>query len=327
MNHYVDIINNFKNLKILVIGDLMLDLFLYGDVERISPEAPVPVVKVSNMLYVPGGAANVSSNLKALGADVTLCGVVGEDETGKKFKNIISSQKIKAFFLNDGRRTSIKTRVVASNQQVVRYDVEDNKKLSVKYIKEIENYLQSSIKEFNAIIISDYGKGVVTKKLIEIVVKFANENKIPLTVDPKIENFKFYKGVTCITPNTKEASEGSGVNIKDSASLIKAAKKIINRLNPETLLITRGSKGMAFFDRDGNVVNVPALAKEVFDVTGAGDTVISVFTAAIAAGANYIDAMKLSNLAGSIVVGKMGTATVTPGELTDKLNLMSDMES
>jgi len=326
MNHYVDIINNFKNLKILVIGDLMLDVFLYGDVERISPEAPVPVVKVSNMLHVPGGAANVSSNLKALGIDVTLCGVVGDDETGKKFKNIISSQKINAFFLYDGRRTSIKTRVVASNQQVVRYDVEDNKKLSGKYIKEIENFLQSSIKEFNAIIISDYGKGVVTKKLIEMVVKFANENKIPLTVDPKIENFKFYKGVTCITPNTKEASEGSGVNIKDSATLIKAAKKIINRLNPETLLITRGSKGMAFFDRGGNMVKVPALAKEVFDVTGAGDTVISVFTAAIAAGANYIDAMKLSNLAGSIVVGKMGTATVTPGELTDKLNLMSDME-
>ncbi|UOD34825.1 D-glycero-beta-D-manno-heptose-7-phosphate kinase [Deferribacteraceae bacterium V6Fe1] len=326
MKKYADIINNFKNLKILVIGDLMLDVFLYGDVERISPEAPVPVVKVSNMLHVPGGAANVSSNLKSLGADVTLCGVVGDDETGKKFKHIISSQNINAFFLNDGRRTSIKTRVVASNQQVVRYDVEDNKKLSGRYIKEIENFLKNRIKEFRAIIISDYGKGVVTKKLIEVVSKLANENKIPLTVDPKIENFKFYKGVTCITPNTKEASEGSGVNIKDNVTLLKAAKKIMSRLNPETLLITRGSKGMAFFDRDGNVVKVPALAKEVFDVTGAGDTVISVFTAAIAAGASYIDAMKLSNLAGSIVVGKMGTATVTPDELTDKLNLMAEME-
>lgn len=326
MKKYADIINNFKNLKILVIGDLMLDVFLYGDVERISPEAPVPVVKVSNMLHVPGGAANVSSNLKSLGVDVTLCGVVGDDETGKKFRNIISSQKINAFFLNDGRRTSIKTRVIASNQQVVRYDVEDNKKLSGKHIKEIESFLKNRIKEFKAIIISDYGKGVVTKKLIEMVSKLANENKIPLTVDPKIENFKFYKGVTCITPNTKEASEGSGVNIKDNVTLLKAAKKIMNRLNPETLLITRGSKGMAFFDSVGNVVKVPALAKEVFDVTGAGDTVISVFTAAIAAGANYIDAMKLSNLAGSIVVGKMGTATVTPNELADKLNLMAEME-
>jgi len=326
MKKYVDIINSIKNLKILVIGDLMLDVFLYGDVERISPEAPVPVVKVSNMLHVPGGAANVSSNLKSLGVDVTLCGVVGDDETGKKFRNIISSQKINAFFLNDGRRTSIKTRVIASNQQVVRYDVEDNKKLSGKHIKEIESFLKNRIKEFKAIIISDYGKGVVTKKLIEMVSKLANENKIPLTVDPKIENFKFYKGVTCITPNTKEASEGSGVNIKDNVTLLKAAKKIMNRLNPETLLITRGSKGMAFFDSVGNVVKVPALAKEVFDVTGAGDTVISVFTAAIAAGANYIDAMKLSNLAGSIVVGKMGTATVTPDELTDKLNLMAEME-
>ncbi|MBZ4672731.1 MAG: rfaE bifunctional protein [Deferribacteraceae bacterium] len=326
MKKYVDIINSIKNLKILVIGDLMLDVFLYGDVERISPEAPVPVVKVSNMLHVPGGAANVSSNLKSLGVDVTLCGVVGDDETGKKFRNIISSQKINAFFLNDGRRTSIKTRVIASNQQVVRYDVEDNKKLSGKHIKEIESFLKNRIKEFKAIIISDYGKGVVTKKLIEMVSKLANENKIPLTVDPKIENFKFYKGVTCITPNTKEASEGSGVNIKDNVTLLKAAKKIMNRLNPETLLITRGSKGMAFFDSVGNVVKVPALAKEVFDVTGAGDTVISVFTAAIAAGANYIDAMKLSNLAGSIVVGKMGTATVTPNELADKLNLMVEME-
>ncbi|MBC7196269.1 MAG: D-glycero-beta-D-manno-heptose-7-phosphate kinase [Deferribacterales bacterium] len=326
MKKYVDIINSIKNLKILVIGDLMLDVFLYGDVERISPEAPVPVVKVSNMLHVPGGAANVSSNLKSLGVDVTLCGVVGDDETGKKFRNIISSQKINAFFLNDGRRTSIKTRVIASNQQVVRYDVEDNKKLSGKHIKEIESFLKNRIKEFKAIIISDYGKGVVTKKLIEMVSKLANENKIPLTVDPKIENFKFYKGVTCITPNTKEASEGSGVNIKDNVTLLKAAKKIMNRLNPETLLITRGSKGMAFFDSVGNVVKVPALAKEVFDVTGAGDTVISVFTAAIAAGANYIDAMKLSNLAGSIVVGKMGTATVTPNELADKLNLMAEME-
>ncbi|MCB4205175.1 D-glycero-beta-D-manno-heptose-7-phosphate kinase [Deferribacterales bacterium Es71-Z0220] len=326
MDNYIKIIESFKNLKILVIGDLMLDVFLYGDVERISPEAPVPVVKVSNMLHVPGGAANVSSNLKSLGVDVTLCGVVGDDETGKKFRNIISSQKINAFFLNDGRRTSIKTRVIASNQQVVRYDVEDNKKLSGKHIKEIESFLKNRIKEFKAIIISDYGKGVVTKKLIEMVSKLANENKIPLTVDPKIENFKFYKGVTCITPNTKEASEGSGVNIKDNVTLLKAAKKIMNRLNPETLLITRGSKGMAFFDSVGNVVKVPALAKEVFDVTGAGDTVISVFTAAIAAGANYIDAMKLSNLAGSIVVGKMGTATVTPNELADKLNLMAEME-
>lgn len=326
MNHYLDIINKFKNLKILVIGDLMLDVFLYGDAERISPEAPVPVVKVSNIVHAPGGAANVSSNLKAIGVDVILCGVVGDDETGKKFKNIISSQKINSFFLDDGRRTSIKTRVVASNQQVVRYDVEDNKKLSIKYIKEIEKFLQSRINELNAIIISDYGKGVVTKKLIEMVSKFAKESGIPLTVDPKIENFKFYKGVTCITPNTKEASEGSGVVIKDSLSLLKAAKKIMKMLNPDTLLITRGSKGMALFERNGNVVKVPALAKEVFDVTGAGDTVISIFTAAIAAGANYVDAMKLSNLAGSIVVGKMGTATVTKSELADKLNLISDME-
>ena len=327
MDNYIKIIESFKNLKILVIGDLMLDVFLYGDVERISPEAPVPVVRVLNIMHLPGGAANVSSNLKSLGVDVTLCGVVGGDETGRKFRQIIDNQGINTFFIDDGRKTSIKTRVVASNQQVVRFDVEENKKLSSKYVGYIEKFLEDKINGFDAVIISDYGKGVITKKLIEKVSEITRHRKIPLTVDPKIENFRFYKGVTCITPNTKEASEGSGIKIKDYEAVVKAARKIIKMLNPETLLITMGSKGMALFDSKGEIIKVPALAKEVFDVTGAGDTVISVFTSCIAAKASYIDAVKLSNLAGSIVVGKMGTATVSPEELINNLNLVLKMES
>lgn len=313
---YFKLIDEIRDINILVIGDLMLDVFIYGDVSRVSPEAPVPVVNVKNIRTMPGGASNVAKNLKSLGAKVTLCGVVGQDETGNKLRNVLDDLNIDCFFLDDGRKTSIKTRIIASHQQVVRYDIEEVKKLNARYLKILKEFLENNITSFEGIIISDYGKGVITPKLVSLVTNIAAKYGKIVTVDPKVENFKFYNNVACITPNTKEASEGAGIQIKDEKTLIRAAQKIQKMLHPQALLITRGKDGMNLFDTGmGDNVHIPAVGKEVFDVTGAGDTVISVLTGCLAAGADYKSSAVLSNVAAGIVVGKIGTAVVTTDEL------------
>lgn len=320
IERYIELVNCFKKINILVIGDLMLDVFIYGDVDRVSPEAPVPVVNVKNIRTMPGGASNVAKNLKSLGAEVTLCGVAGRDETGSKLKKFLSELGIKSFLMDDGRKTSIKTRIIASNQQVVRYDIEEPKKLSPKYVMLLNEFIEKNIASFDGIILSDYGKGVITPKVVNLVTNVARKHKKIVTVDPKVENFKFYKNVTCITPNTKEASEGVGIKIKDEKTLFKAARKIQKLLNPVCLLVTRGKDGMSLFDsRLNKDIHIPAVAKEVFDVTGAGDTVISVFTGSLSAGGDFSDSAVLSNIAAGVVVGKIGTAVVTPEELINSV--------
>lgn len=320
IERYVELVNCFKKINILVIGDLMLDVFIYGDVNRVSPEAPVPVVNVKNIRTMPGGASNVAKNLKSLGAEVTLCGVAGRDETGAKLRKILSELGIKSFLLDDGRKTSIKTRIIASNQQVVRYDIEEPKKLSPKYVVLLTEFIEKNITSFDGIILSDYGKGVITPKMVGLVTNIASKYGKIVTVDPKVKNFKSYKNVTCITPNTKEASEGVGIKIKDEKTLFKAARKIQKLLSPVCLLVTRGKDGMSLFDSKlKKDIHIPAVAKEVFDVTGAGDTVISVFTGCLSAGADFSDSAVLSNIAAGIVVGKIGTAVVTPEELINSV--------
>jgi len=313
----INYVNNFSKLNILVIGDLMLDVFIYGTVDRISPEAPVPVVEINKEVMMPGGAANVAANLKTLGVNPILAGIIGDDNNGKILKELLNDIGIhESFILNDGRITSTKTRIIAHSQQVVRIDKEEKHNIKKKDIDKLLNYIDEIENRIDAIIISDYGKGMITKYLIEQLVTKYNSKII--TVDPKIENFYYYKNVTSLTPNNKEASMATNIKIKDTDSLIKCGKNILEKLNSRSLVITRGEEGMTVFTPN-SITHIPAVAKEVYDVTGAGDTVISVFTSALAVGADYVEAAIIANAAAGIVVGKVGTATTTKEELLENL--------
>ncbi|ADR19224.1 D-glycero-beta-D-manno-heptose-7-phosphate kinase [Calditerrivibrio nitroreducens] len=309
-----DLIDRLKDVKLFVIGDVMLDVFLYGKVNRISPEAPVPVVNITNEKRVPGGAANVALNLKELGVSTTLIGLIGNDEEGVFLEKYLIDRGIKTFLIKDGRPTTVKTRIIAGSQQVVRVDKEVSHNLSDKKESLVVDYFEKHLSEFDGVIISDYAKGAITRRLIKRVVDLCKKHNKIVTVDPKIENFFYYKNVTTLTPNNKEASTATGIDIKDEKSLVKCGNFILKKLNSDSLIITRGEKGMTIFE-NGRIEYLPALAKEVFDVTGAGDTVISVVSSLLALGAPLKDAAILSNIAAGIVVGKIGTATVNADEL------------
>ncbi len=325
MTNLYKFIDKFKDVKILVIGDVMLDVFLYGKVNRISPEAPVPVVEIIKETKMPGGAANVANNLKTLGVSVTIAGVIGDDEQGQILTDELTKSNVDcSLLLQDDRNTSVKTRIIGHHQQMVRFDKESKKKLSENQTNRFCQMLEDKINEVDGIIISDYGKGMITEKLLNQLTTLCKKHNKILTVDPKIENFYLYKEVTCLTPNNKEASEATGINIEDEESLLKCGNSILNDLKSESLLITLGSKGMTLFSKDEEPCHINAVAKEVFDVTGAGDTVISVLTAALCAGANLREATILSNAAAGIVVAKVGTATVTTNELKKNLSNFMD---
>jgi len=314
VDSFYQYIDKFNEVRIFVIGDVMLDIFMYGKVNRISPEAPVPVVNITHEKKVPGGAANVALNLRELGVDTTLIGLVGGDEEGRFLENYLHNNKINIFLLNDGRPTTVKTRIIAGGQQVVRVDREVSHKLSDKKEAKIIDFLEKNVDIFDGIIISDYAKGMITKKLIKKIVELCKKYNKIVTVDPKIENFFYYKEVTTLTPNNKEASSATGINIKDDRSLIKCGNFILKKLGSKSLIITRGEKGMTIFE-NGQVEHLPTVAKEVFDVTGAGDTVISVVSTMLALNAPLRESAILSNIAAGIVVGKIGTATVNIDEL------------
>lgn len=316
-----NIISNFKDAKILVIGDLILDEFLWGDVSRISPEAPVPVVWVRNESFMPGGASNVANNIRSLGANVYLSGVIGDDEHGAILKGELGQRgvNVEGVLIDESRPTTLKTRVVAHHQQVVRIDKEKVDHLSSDIISKIINYTKAIIDDMDAIIIEDYGKGVITPKLLTKLVPLAKSRKKIVSVDPKEEHFKFYRGVTLTTPNNHEASKAVGFEIKDNNTLKKAGEKLLNKLNCKIVLITLGEKGMAVFQKGSRMRYIPTVAQEVFDVSGAGDTVIATYTLALASGADPILAAHIANYAAGIVVGKVGIAVVTPEELIDRI--------
>lgn len=318
------IINYFKGRKILIIGDLILDRYIYGKVDRISPEAPVPVVEVINESYFMGGATNVANNIAALGGDISIAGVIGKDTTGGVLKELLKEKNINTEgVIEDKRPTTVKTRIIAHNQQVVRFDREDKKRLDGKNLSLLIDYIKNVISLHDAVIISDYKKGVISSSLIKATVKYAKPNSIFIAVDPKVGHFHFYKGVSLITPNLLEASQGSGVEIKDEKSLLKAGKALMNRLLCKLVLITRGKEGMSLFEREGSkeirATHIPTAAKKVFDVTGAGDTVIAAITLAHAAGALIEEAAVIANHAAGIVVGEVGTAVATPEKLLESL--------
>jgi rfaE bifunctional protein kinase chain/domain len=316
-------INAFTNKNILIIGDIILDRYIFGKVSRISPEAPVPVVDVVRESFLLGGAANVANNIIALGGKVTVAGVIGKDRAADVVKGLMSDSNIDTGgIVEDNRPTTVKSRVIAHNQQVVRFDREDRRKLEGKALISFLAYIRKMLPLYDAVIISDYMKGVVSASLVKEVVKYAKKRKTFVAVDPKVGHFHIYKNVSLITPNLKEASEGSGVEIKDEKSLIKAGKTLLTRLSCMSVLITKGEQGMSLFERDAvgvKVTHIPTVAKKVFDVTGAGDTVIAAFTLAHAAGASLCDSATISNHAAGIVVGEVGTAVATPETLLKSL--------
>ncbi len=323
MKNMEKLINNFSKASILVIGDIILDRYIWGKVTRISPEAPVPVVEVTKEDFLLGGAANVAANIKSLGGGVSVIGITGNDRARDVLVRLLEDKGIDSSgVFTDERPTTVKTRVIAHAQQVVRFDKEDHSKINSGLLKKILAFVEHKIKKdhIDAIIISDYKKGVISRELVKGVLRLTRQAGLFVAVDPKVGHFPFYRGVSVITPNLKEASEGSGIEIKDEASLIKAGRKLLKSLSLEAVLITRGEEGMSLFMRKkDNIVHyhIPTRAKKVFDVTGAGDTVIATFTLARASGASMIEACEIANYAAGIVVGEVGTATVRPEQLKE----------
>jgi D-beta-D-heptose 7-phosphate kinase/D-beta-D-heptose 1-phosphate adenosyltransferase len=322
MEKLTRLIPSFEKQKIMVLGDIMVDKFMWGKVSRISPEAPVPVVEVTRETHALGGAGNVAHNLTSLKGQVYLVGVVGADIVGEQLKYDLKDKNINVdgMVCDPTRPTSIKTRIIASHQQVVRVDKEIKGTFPVSIEQKISDKLDELIPGMQAVIISDYGKGVVSRPILKKAIQMARRYKIPVNVDPKIENFLHYKRVSCITPNLLEAITGMRHHdIYEDRDIFELGKRILNKLNSDSVLITRGEKGMTLFQPGNKITHIPTRAKEVFDVTGAGDTVIATFTLALASRASFIEAAEISNFAAGLVVGKLGTATVSPEELKNAI--------
>lgn len=310
------ILDNFKNIKIGVVGDLMLDDYIYGTVERISPEAPVPVVNVKEEKFVLGGAANVVNNLASLGAKTICFGIIGNDANGERLLGAFADKKIDVSgLIRDKERTTIvKRRIIGSNQQLLRIDWEDITPISTFLEYALLRNIESKIDELDAVILSDYDKGVLTPMVAKEIVKMCRDRGKIVTVDPKPKNAMNYYGATSMTPNRKEAKECLGM--ERATNMEEVGKELKEKLKLDNLLLTRSEEGMSLFIED-KIVNIPTFAKEVYDVTGAGDTVISVFTLAAASGVSWHEAAKIANTAAGVVVGKMGTSTVTKDEILE----------
>ncbi|MBI2943071.1 MAG: D-glycero-beta-D-manno-heptose-7-phosphate kinase [Candidatus Wallbacteria bacterium] len=303
--------------RILVIGDVILDKYLFGNVERLSPEAPVPVLDVVRESYILGGAANVASNLLALEAEVHLCGLAGEDADQERLVGLLAERGLggAGIFRDPARPTTVKTRVIGQSQQIVRLDRESRQDSSEQMHERLCAYVDSIAESVDGLIVSDYGKGVITPRLLEHLRGLRRRRGVPVVVDPKDIHFQHYRSFSLITPNTAEASLGAGFKIKDERTLLEAGRKLRDELDLEAILITRGAQGMSLFKRDGSMLHIPTMARDVFDVTGAGDTVSSVMGLAVASGLGLEDSAYLANFAASVVVRLFGTATVNRAEI------------
>jgi len=316
--NYQQILGRFKEKKILVIGDIMLDKYIWGDVERISPEAPIQIVRVEKENYVPGGAANVANNIMSLGGNCILIGVVGKDDAKKTLKRELTKRKIQSVLIEDKRPTIQKVRIIAKNQQLLRMDYEDKQYIE----RHIEKQFVEAIQKFSkldGIIISDYAKGMITKDLIKEIVNIGSSEGIPIIVDPKPRHIDYYKDVTLITPNRKEASEMTRIDGIEDTDVEAMGEVLLKNLNAN-VLITRGGKGMSIIEKDKKPHHIPTKAKEVFDVSGAGDTSVAALTLAITSKATLLEAANIANHAGGIVVAKVGTSTATHQELKRSLD-------
>ncbi|MFQ5453949.1 MAG: D-glycero-beta-D-manno-heptose-7-phosphate kinase, partial [Candidatus Zixiibacteriota bacterium] len=302
-------------------GDLMLDHYIWGAVSRISPEAPVPVVEITSDKYLLGGSANVAVNIKKLGDEPLLLGTVGEDEASIRLNLLLKEKGINSdFIINDPSRcTTMKTRIIAHNQQVVRTDRENIHELDDETEKKILNRFKAVVDDITAVIISDYGKGVISKSLLEQIIEICLEKDIFIGVDPKETHFNNYKKVSVITPNHLEAGFAYGMRIKTDENLLEVGNGLLERLQAKSILITRGADGMSLFHSGSSPTHIPTFARKVYDVTGAGDTVIATFVSAVSAGANLAEAAVVANAGAGITVGEIGTASVTVELLKSEL--------
>ncbi|BBG66519.1 ADP-heptose synthase /D-glycero-beta-D-manno-heptose 7-phosphate kinase [Hydrogenimonas sp.] len=307
----------YQTLKpsVLVIGDLMIDHYLWGKTERISPEAPVPVIDVQNESEVLGGAGNVVNNLVALGADVSVASVIGMDENGKRLAKMLEELGVGSdtLVLERGRRTTRKSRVIASHQQVIRFDSESRQEIGKESEEKILSLVRSRLPETDIILLSDYGKGVLSDSLTRRIIGMARDGGVKVLVDPKGRDYSKYEGATLVTPNKKEASEATGIAIVDKDSLREAGFRLKNGLGLDMAMITLSEEGMAIFDE--TMRSIPTVAREVYDVTGAGDTVLSTLGFVLGAGGDIDEAARIANAAAAVVVGKLGSATATWDEI------------
>jgi rfaE bifunctional protein kinase chain/domain len=315
----VEILDRLMGVRVMVIGDIMLDRYVWGLVSRISPEAPVPVVDVREETCRLGGAANVANNIVSLGAACELVGIVGDDPEGRDLETQAGAVQVDVGGLvrDPERPTTVKTRVIAHNQQVVRTDRESKSEVAGEIERKVFESAMARLDRCDAVIVSDYGKGVITKALLDSLIPRAREQDMVVSVDPKETHFMNYRNVSLITPNQYEAGGALGMRVHDEESLHEVGWRIVGELGPDALLVTRGAEGMSLFQKDGSYRHFPTVARQVYDVTGAGDTVICAFSLALCAGASMEEAAHIANHAARIVIGQLGTATVSKEALVD----------
>jgi D-beta-D-heptose 7-phosphate kinase/D-beta-D-heptose 1-phosphate adenosyltransferase len=313
------ILLRFKEAKVAVLGDIMLDEFYWGKVDRISPEAPVPVVQVNKETWRPGGAANVASNLVALGAKAFIFGVVGDDGAGRRLTEEIQNEKIntEGLIVDSGRRTSVKTRIIGQKQQMIRIDRENTEIIDLERQRDIINSLCAMCEKLDGVIVSDYAKGVINKDLLEEITGHFKRHHKFVAIDPKLKNFAIYKNPTVITPNTKEAESTLGRVFETDEDVLKGGQDLLKNTGADSILITRSEQGLTLFQKHKGPVTIPTRALDVYDVTGAGDTVIAAFSMALAVGCSKEEAAEISNLAAGVVVGLIGTATASQAMVLD----------
>lgn len=317
----MEIQENFSNINVLIVGDVMLDRYWWGTVGRISPEAPVPIVNLTKTTLAAGGASNVAANVAGLGATPLLVGLLGEDSDALLFTDILSKSKISIDYLyqTSERPTTVKTRIIGHNQQVVRVDQETKKLLSKNEEEIIWQKISDALEKTRIIIISDYGKGIITEGLLSRLITSAKEQQISILIDPKGKNFSKYKGASLLTPNRFEVAEACKLENTDQEILEAAGSQLVEDLNLEGLLITQGEDGMTLFQKNKKPEHLYALARNVYDVTGAGDTVIACLAVAIASGREILEAAKIANIAAGLIVEQMGTTAITFDSLKQAL--------
>ena len=310
---------NFQDIKVLVVGDVMLDQYWWGNVNRISPEAPVPVVSLDRKTTIPGGTANVAANVVGLTANPYLVGIVGNDDEGNVLRESLGEIGVSTDYLisSADRATTSKTRIIANSQQVTRVDRESSEPLGGETEEKISERVASLIDQVDIVLISDYAKGVISDQTAAWIINAANERKKLVLVDPKGKDYTKYKGASVLTPNQKEALEACGLDEMDDHLVQKAGEKLINDLALENLLITRGEKGMSLFSSGSEEKNIRTNARRVFDVTGAGDTVISTLAVSLAAGNDFYHSCEIANVAAGLVVEKVGTRPISLEELNE----------
>jgi rfaE bifunctional protein kinase chain/domain len=315
------VLGRVSRVRVLVIGDFMLDRYIWGQVERISPEAPVPVVRVTRESLHAGGAGNVAANIRSLGGSVVTCGIIGKDQAGHRLREELKAIGANTIgvLTNRAVTTTSKTRIIAHNQQVVRLDREQGESLDLRTRSQLRRFVQLQVQECDVVVVSDYGKGVIDADLLEQIAALRDRRRFVYVIDPKRQNYAHYRRATLVKPNKEEAGQAAGIDIRSEASLQQAGARLLDLWQAEAVLVSRSEAGMSLFKRGSGVQHFPTTAREIFDVTGAGDTVLATSALALGAGATLEEATILANHAAGIVVGKVGTATATRSEIEDAL--------